>query len=331
MLHIVANGSIVNPKCDCPAACNVTTYNADLSYAALSLDGIDSLLVDKRAAIQNKHVNAIALQHRVKQSSMTDILTKIRMIDKTVTKFAQFWSSKIERLESSHIFLVENAVAKIIDMANQDIKLLFQNITGYTIDYERHLAMERNWFDEIFAKMVQLMKDGYLPILHKWDKEINAEDMKTYLEALVQAVKLAQISITFLNDYGNLMTFKPVRMDYYSVNEYYIPSHAMIYKFPNGGYCSNANIEAKLQGFMSNHKNLIDEMSCVVNQSCLKSTGYRFYKELKSFESKEYIYSKLTFWQFCYKDISILLHEFSTFLTETNQWLDDNRMSQTSR
>ena len=161
--YCAGNTTSMESKCDCPAACNVTTYNADLSYAALSLDGIDSLLSDNRDEIQRKHVAAKELQDRVKSSSIIDTLQKLDRVDATVAQFIQFWTSKIKRLETSLVYRVERALGSAVTMANSDINSLFQNITNCTNFYDKNLAMERKWLQGTLDQVGYLMKDSLLP------------------------------------------------------------------------------------------------------------------------------------------------------------------------
>ena len=176
-------------KCDCPAACNVTTYNADLSHAALSVDGINSLLSDDHDEIQKKHVAAEEIQERLESSSFIDTLQKLNQIDTTVTQFDQFWTSKIKRIETSSIYRVDKALTSAVEMANRDVSSLFVNITDYIIYYRENLALEREVLDDMFQRAGSLFADAIHPLIIPWndkpDKSITATSLKWFEELIV--------------------------------------------------------------------------------------------------------------------------------------------------
>ena len=317
----------MKPECDCPATCNVTTYNADLSFAALSLDSIDSILLDKHAAIKDKNVHSKALRHRVIPSSMTDILAKLRLVDKTVAQFSNFWTSKIDINGSSLISHIESALDLSIDMANNDVKSLFKNITNYIAFYNRNLAMERIWLEETLVKVDHLIKDGLLPILHKWDDIIDPEQISKQLEQLDQAEQMINSSISFLEYYGTLTRFKNISIS--STDKYYFPSKAV--RGDDNLYdCKKSYLTVNF----SYYKQMADKMLCAYNQSCLDLNGYRFYNNLTSHSNEEF-YNEMTAhyagWKILQNNFSICLTEYSTYLSKTNLWLEENQMLKSAR
>ena len=184
-----AGNASTESKCDCPAACNVTTYNADLSYAALSVDGINSLLSDDHDEIQKKHVAAEEIQERLESSSFIDTLQKLNHIDTTVTQFDQFWTSTIKRIETSSIYRVDKALTSAVEMANRDVSSLFVNVTAYNIYYRENLALEREVLDDMFQRAGSLFADAIHPLIIPWndtpDKNITATSLKLFEELIV--------------------------------------------------------------------------------------------------------------------------------------------------
>ncbi len=132
-------------ECGCPAACNVTTYNADLSYAALSVDGMDALLADGRAAIHRKYTAARGLRERVTPAAMLATLQRIMHVQHAITAFSQFWTSRIERVQTALSYRLEAAIGMSISMVNEDVTRLYGNVSAYQQHYYRRLSTGRQW------------------------------------------------------------------------------------------------------------------------------------------------------------------------------------------
>ena len=313
-------------KCDCPAACNVTTYNADLSYAALSLDGIDSLLSDDRDEIQRKHVVAKELQERVKSSSIIDTLQKLERIDKTVAQFNEIWKSKIERVETSLVYRIIDALVQSIYMANADINQLYQKLPEYIKFYDDNLRMERMWLDDCVKKIELLVKDASTPIMAKCDWQATHADISFLVRSADQyaeAVELLSNSQSFIHNYGSLATYKHLVKSLSFDGNSYLPTHSVAEK-ASQDICANNISYSKLLEIVTPFANrlsipLLNFVSCKNALDMDEKTFYNrtnfFYVSLKKLE----------------KNLSPCLNEYPDYLRSTNQWKNENEMSPSIR
>lgn len=321
-------------QCHCPAACNVTAYNADLSYAALSVDGIDALLADDRAEIAAKHVTAKELQQRVKAASMIGMLQKLRRIDETVAEFQQFWESKINRVQTSIVYRIEKALASTVKMANDDIGSLYQNVSHYKAFYYKYLSGDRQWLGELLARADSAMKDGLMQVVSDWDLysppviESSIKSLETALDVLQQAAAHAQY---YGGVNGSVVQFK--RTHNYS-DDLYFPSYAVKDK-SNNHYC-------KLMRALSNagYDNMPETLPKAIQYVSFplpyfqNYTYYTSYDELFQIPREEYINSMTTnnhIWRAFYRNVTLCLNEYENYLVTMETWLAANKMSYSSR
>jgi hypothetical protein len=203
ILYFVSGEPTNKTECHCPAACNVTVYTPDLSYAALSVDGIDALLADDRAQIAGKHVTAKELQQRVKAASMIDMLQKLRRVQQSVADFRHFWTTGIESgREGSFDFRVIRDLERIQQMAVNDLSNLFWDLPNFQNSYEWHVGGERGGLDKYISEIFAAINEAYsLQFLHDNATEI----FNTAFERL-QRVAAAVRNMGTLANYEHTMS-----------------------------------------------------------------------------------------------------------------------------
>ena len=338
VIFCAGNATSKESQCDCPAACNVTTYNADLSYAALSRDGINSLLSDDGDEIQKKHVAAKELQHRLEFSSISDTLQKLNQIDTTVAQFNQFWTSKITSIETSLIYRVEKALISAVHMANEDVNSLFANTIKYMNYYSEHLTQERQLLDDMLRAGRYLIADAMHPIIIAWNDPWppKKNTTETSVKSLEQMWVLAEKVIQFMQYYGNVTEFKrpsqPTYDDEYGV-DYFFPSFA-VKEQNHHKVCTT--VDKVLQRYSSILHDLQHKMS--INIAFYYSfddlfwdidEGDHYYLDKLSEEYdilRIYLHPSkpsdlLVTWNDLQRNVSLCLNEYGVYLTRVQDWL----------
>ena len=293
-------------KCDCPAACNVTTYNADLSYAALSVDGINSLLSDDHDEIQKKHVAAEEIRERLESSSFVDTLQKLNQIDTTVTQFDQFWTSKIKRIETSSIYRVDKALTSAVEMANRDVSSLFVNISDYIFYYRENLALEREVLDDMFQRAGSLFADAIHPLIIPWndtpDKNITAASLKWFEELIV----LLENAFDLYHYYERIIQTRR--------NDMFCPTSPV-----------SSDFMFSCIGFtMSNYFWALDEINDRMSSDTTNYVSYAdFFEDTDIDPGKTYMKPSdlLLTWKDEQKRVSHCLNEYGVSLSHVNEWL----------
>ena len=311
-------------KCDCPAACNMTTYNADLSYAALSVDGIDSLLSDDRDEIQRKYIATKELQDRVKSSSIIDTLQKLHRVDVTVMNFADYWASKIKDIETSLLHRVEKALTLAVNMANEDSNRLFENITHYMTYYQSNLALERKWLDDMLSAGGYMIGNAIHPLIIEWHNAPDENIIEPSLKAMKEFLVLHEKVMMFIDYYGKITQFKH-QTHAKTDADLYFPIFA-VEEQNNHEYCKNESVLETLKTFPYEIRNLRDSLS---NYSV---GGYDSYynltKQVILYEDLQRIaYGKsdshglVDGWNGLQRNVSQCLNEYEVYLTDVQDWL----------
>ena len=324
----VGNTTSMESRCDCPAACNVTTYNADLSYAALSLDGIDALLSDDHDEIQRKHVAAKELQDRVESSSMIEIFEKLYRIETSVAQFDQFIKSKIERIETSLIYRLQTAIFESIQMAHNDVENLFKNISKYSSFYRNNLAFERDWLVETAEHARYMLKGATLPIMWNWlDSSLTAECLPTVTDRLVQTRDLLSAigERTYRYEYkrGLHHFFLALEILLDEVDyECYFPNYAMYLK-KDDPYCGADN------AISINNNETKDFVQELLNKLSYSSQGQNF---MELIAEDQYLFHDILSMHYRnleenQKNLSSCINEYRDYLATTQQWLQNSQLS----
>ena len=310
-------------KCDCPAACNVTTYNADLSYAALSLDGIDSLLSDDRDEIQRKHVAAKELQDRVKSSSIIDTLQKLDRVDMAVMNFTDYWTSKIKQIETSLLYRVEKALTSAVKMGNEDVNRLFKNITHYITYYQKNLALERKWLDDMLSAGGYMIGNAIHPLIIEWRNAPNENITEPSLEAMDEFLVLHDKIMMFMDYYGNITQFKH-QTHAETDTDLYFPSFA-VKEQNNHQYCLHKSIVKDLTydfpDDIGELRDRLSEYSFGEYDSYSNLTSMSYEELLSKAYGDDYDDGLVDGWNDLQRNVSQCLNEYEVYLTGVQDWL----------
>jgi hypothetical protein len=282
--------------CDCPAACNVTSYNADLSYAALSLEGIDLLLSENRNAIQRKHITARELQLRVNSEALIGIFQKLDRLQQSVADFVLFWRAKVERAETSSVRRIEAALGKSIDMANHDIDQLFRNLSRYETFYRKRLEIRREWMSTALETIAGNLRDAYNEV-----SVMCSDHAQRNIHYTIIAVDAA---VSFLRNYGTLAEFGD---EFDDSEEYFLPTNAVLEKNSNEN-CAQSNRLKTLRRALVNMYYGLNAPDCDVTLAAI----YADFVDIRA-------------------GISTCLHEYINYITDTQQWLYTARPSYNTR
>ena len=284
--------------CDCPSACNITSYNPDLSYAALSLDGIDLLISDHHDDIQRKYVHARRLLSRVKSSALIAILQKLSKLNQTIARFTPFWQSNVERIETSIVRRIEAGLEKIISMAKQDVEKLFVNITKYHSFYRKSLASSREWIDnQLESAKIHLKNSDYI-----LENRCSFDAFKPLSEALDDI----NLIVDFINRYGALTGFG---RDMDGSREYFLPQYSVLGRESDEN-CDKLHGLVVVKHMLARHKDETGHWSL------------SFLHEVDCSNKYEEIYKR-------FDEIHIsgskCLNEYHNYITETREWLKSGR------
>ena len=279
----------------------MTTYSADISYTALSVNGINSLLSDGHDEIQKKHVAAEEIQERLESSSFIDTLQKLKKIDTTVTQFFQFKTSMIERTETSLIYRIDEALKFAIDMANKDVSGLFVNITDYNTYYRDNLAFQREWLDDMLHRGGSLLSGVMRPHINNIPASLKwLEEMSALLDSV----------LSFGEHYGSIAKFGMAARRKHP----FCPINAL-----SESYISDSNVCLNyltlLTAYSSAISDIKDRMSN--DSTYIVSDAYLFehfgIKQSDVFQD----------WKVMQRDVCHCLNEYGVYLTRVQDWLLD--------
>ena len=325
--YISVDKSMSETAClSCPAACNVSTFNADLSYAKLSFDGIDALLSGQRDSIQRKYITSNQLQQRVVDTAMIDVLEHFFKNQLEVDKANEYWESKLEREQTSIVSRIEKALQRVVSMAEHDIHELFDDVSRYIVKYEMDFEIERIWMMEALNEYDILLRDGLLPMLPYWNRAINQTDLKEYSNKLHAGLKIVKKSKDFFQYYGDLSSFGlqhnndsdtgPEQMSN-NLTDMYAPKYAISGKTLQEN-CTAAILTwhmANQELFLNDLKMKLDNISSGEgNKSFSESTGI----SLRQFQRD--IYDQHYKWKLLHDRVNECLTQYITFLRETSEW-----------
>jgi hypothetical protein len=205
----------------------VTAYNADLSYASLSADGIDALLSDHKETIQKKYIESKEIQDRLNPKSMQDIMKMIQEIEKSVDDYHQFWKFKIYNQATSVIVRLQSSFSKCGEMAISDLESLFANASNYKSVYEDNLHIEREWIAKVLDDSFNAYNYAVLPLLSDWKTRVTDKGIANYINRLESCLDLIDLFQREVESYGDISKFRVLADE---EKHHYVPNAAVIGK-----------------------------------------------------------------------------------------------------
>lgn len=74
-------------NCDCPDACRVYSYGAEMSYAALSSLSVDNMLHSNTTTLEKKYRHALEIRHRVDVTHLEETIFGLRNITTAISNY----------------------------------------------------------------------------------------------------------------------------------------------------------------------------------------------------------------------------------------------------
>ena len=135
-------------KCDCPDACNQTSYDVQLSYSALSGLALNSILQDKKQMAKEDFQETMDLQHRVDSGDFIDMLSKMKDVLNAISLFKNFIGT-----QTGHtLWFFQKAIKSVTTMTHLDLDLTLAQINEHNHVYSTFMKQERDAIVKTFEK-----------------------------------------------------------------------------------------------------------------------------------------------------------------------------------
>ena len=254
----------------------------------------------------------------MKSSSMIDILQKLRKIEQSVATFTQFWTSKIERTETSLVYRATQAIELLDQMAVNDVKKLFENLAGYKKFYDDYLRMERTWLDDSMEEIDTLFKDASMLAVVNW---IDYYDDLSFMQHSVDKYSDAhQIFKEFKKAMGRYESLARYNASYSEQTKQvagnrFFPSFAVAKRHTPDPCSYNETNQ-------HDHEEILETLSTSrVNLSSTGSSSSVFHLTKTEFDKK--INAFHIAWSSLMKSLSACLNEYPQYLSETAEWVTE--------
>ena len=135
-------------KCDCPDACNRTSYDVQLSHSALSGLALRSILQDKEKMAKEDFQETMDLQHRVDSVEFIDMLSKMKDVLNAISLFKNFIGT-----QTGHkLWFFQKAIKSVTIMTHLDLDLTLSQIKEHNHVYSTFMKQERDAIVKTFEK-----------------------------------------------------------------------------------------------------------------------------------------------------------------------------------
>lgn len=125
-----------NKSCDCPDACKVFSYSAEMSYAALSSLSVDNLLRSDTDDLEKKYIEALETKHRVEMQYLKQTVQGLGNVSNTLENF--IWTT--ENYLNFALTRVNMALQKMTDKVLDDMTFVSNKLEGFKQDYQLYLG-----------------------------------------------------------------------------------------------------------------------------------------------------------------------------------------------
>ena len=307
--------------CECPSDCNVTVHNAALSYAALSADGIGSLLSTHRKRIQGKYTNAREIKERVDPETLLRTLKMMQDIDVSMEEYRYHWEFKVYNKQTSVITRLETAIEKVIEMASKDINGLFRNVSQYVEFYDSNLIIARHWVGDMAARVVTGYSRIVMRLLSDWNTGVTTDHLEDYTKAHADFEDVLDNAIDIFKFYGDI---PKVRALHYTAEfDLYTPSQTVTNK-TLGDACSYRTIHARVEALRGELRSIMDALPDIAGTNPSGTLGShlsQIYTNKDHFE--ETILSMDREWRSFSADIEKCVNEYRNFLGDVLIWQEE--------
>ena len=302
-------------SCQCPAACNDTAYDTELSYSALHVSNIDYFLGNRTQSIQQKFIAALQTKLNL---NPTEFLHVLELYD-NIVKVLKVYMSVSESI--TIVDFLTTSVGAVTGMLREDTNKLFGSL-GDTIDfYEKNLAFEREWIVTLNEELGSVFNDVLMVIYSKWNKYSDSEHLRQMAAIVDRSVTvLDQIKSTIVL-YGSYGRFEGASNFKDKHKDKSFPSVAVVSSSLNCSWQYLYKQYAKLEA-------LLNGTACLQSveryEKCFRISQGDVYALYSGYSERDSYYKEvleaLDQWKGVSTNLRGCVKEYPTFLEDVRTW-----------
>ena len=311
-------------KCTCPAACNITHYDVQLSYSALTVSNINFYLGNQTQHIQQKYTEAQQTKGFLTSESVLHKRELFHKFVDSVNSYKEFMETFQDDKHPFGFVFWKKSLDAITSMLETDMDVCYGDQETVIEFYATNLAFEREWVVTLNEKLERVFVDVLMVIHARWSKpsdETVLRKMAGIVEESFNVIEQIQKTMVLYGSYGRFEGASNFRE---------LQDSELNSKFPSVAVVTGEK-QCKWQELYEEYSELealLNELVCLQNvdsyQKCYRIPKQSLFSAYSGFDMRSTFYDEtlkqLEAWQTVLSELKGCVAEYPTFLTEVQTW-----------